>query len=281
MCGRYVRKGDKQKLAEHFHAQPNPAKLAMPDADYNVAPTTQQPIIRQSRESGEREMVLARWGLIPFFTKDLSKIKGLSTINARAESITKASTWREPMKKRRCIIPAHAFYEWGKAGKPPKQPYAFELSNGNPIGFAGLWDAWKDKGGHWLQSFAIVTTEANELMAPIHPRMPVILHPRDYDRWLDREETERLPIDLLRPFESDEFSKREVEPLARELRERVHRWVGIPTCVGIAPTKTLAKVANFIAKKRPQYRGVFDLRSASVRAELLHTVPVDEVWGIG
>jgi len=92
MCGRYVRRGDKQKLADHFHAQSNPAELAMPDADYNVAPTTHQPIIRQSRESGEREMVLARWGLIPFFTKDLSEIRGLSTINARAESITKAST---------------------------------------------------------------------------------------------------------------------------------------------------------------------------------------------
>jgi DNA polymerase V len=78
-----------------------------------------------------------------------------------------------------------------------------------------------------------------------------------------------------------EFAEREVEPLARALRERVHRWVGIPTCVGIAPTKTLAKVANFIAKKRPQYRGVCDMRSSQVRAELLHTVPVDEVWGIG
>ena len=78
-----------------------------------------------------------------------------------------------------------------------------------------------------------------------------------------------------------EFNEREVEPLSRELRERVHRWVGIPTCVGIAPTKTLAKVANFIAKKRPQYRSVCDLRSSQVRAELLPTVPVDEVWGIG
>ena len=78
-----------------------------------------------------------------------------------------------------------------------------------------------------------------------------------------------------------EFREREVEPLARELRDRVHRWIGIPTCVGIAPTKTLAKVANFLAKKRPQYRGVCDLRSSSIRAELLPTVPVDEVWGIG
>lgn len=82
MCGRYVRRGDKQKLAEHFRAKPNPPELPLPDADYNVAPTTHQPIIRQSREKGERELVLARWGLVPFFTKDLKDIKGLSTINA-------------------------------------------------------------------------------------------------------------------------------------------------------------------------------------------------------
>lgn len=92
-----------------------------------------------------------------------------------------------------------------KEGKPPKQPYAFEVSSGGLFAFAGLWDAWKDAEGHWLQSFAIVTTEANELMVPIHPRMPVILHARDYDRWLAREETERLPIYLLRPFESEEM----------------------------------------------------------------------------
>ena len=202
MCGRYVRKGDKQKIAEAFRAEFNPVDFPVAAADYNIAPTTFQPIIRESRESGEREMVLARWGLVPFFTKELSDIKGLSTINARAETITKAPTWREPFKKRRCLVPAQSFYEWPKEGKPPKQPYIFELSNGNPMAFAGLWDAWKDKDGQWLQSFAIVTTEANELLAWMHPRMPVILEPRDYDRWLDRGETERVPIDLLRPFDA-------------------------------------------------------------------------------
>ncbi len=107
MCGRYVRRSDKQKIAEYFHAPPVPAELPLPGEDYNVAPTTFQPIVRQSRESGEREIVLARWGLVPFFTKQLSDIKSLSTINARSESITKAPTWREPMKKRRCIVPCH------------------------------------------------------------------------------------------------------------------------------------------------------------------------------
>ncbi len=109
MCGRYVRKSDKQKLAEHFRAQPNPPELPMPDADYNVAPTTHQPIIRQSKETGDRELILARWGLVPFFTKDLKDVKGLSTINARSETITKAPTWREPFKKRRCLVPVTAF----------------------------------------------------------------------------------------------------------------------------------------------------------------------------
>ncbi len=148
----------------------------------------------------------------------MSDIKGLSTINARVESILKAPTWREPMKKRRCIVPATSFYEWSKVSPPLKQPYSFELANGQPLGFAGLWDAWKNKAGHWLQSFAIVTTEANELMSRVHPRMPVILYPRDYDRWLDREETEQLPLDLLRPLESDEMEMHEADPKVGNVR---------------------------------------------------------------
>ena len=218
MCGRYVRRGDKQKTSEAFRAAPNPAEMPMLEADYNIAPSTYQPIICESRESGEREMVLARWGLVPFFTKELSDIKGLSTINARAETILTAPTWREPFKRRRCLVPASAFYEWPKEGKPPKQPFIFELANGNPMAFAGLWDAWKDKDGHWLQSFAIVTTEANELLSWMHPRMPLILHARDYDRWLDRGETERLPVDLLRPFDAAAMKMHTANQKVRNVR---------------------------------------------------------------
>ena len=107
MCGRYIRRSDKQRLAEHFHAHPLPADLPMPDPDYNVAPMSYQPIIRQSRDTGDRELILARWGLIPFFTKDLKDlkdVKGLTTINARSETITTAPTWREPFRKRRAWI---------------------------------------------------------------------------------------------------------------------------------------------------------------------------------
>lgn len=218
MCGRYARRGEKQKIAEWFHAGNNIADIPIADEDYNVAPTTHQPILRQSRESGERELILARWGLVPFFTKNLKDVKALSTINARAETITRSPTWREPMKKRRCIVPASAFYEWPKEGRSPKQPYAFELADSRLFGFAGIWDAWKDHDGKWLQSFAIITTEANELMASIHPRMPVILHPRDYTRWLDRDQTEQPPTDLLRPYEPEGMTMHEANPKVGNVR---------------------------------------------------------------
>jgi len=215
MCGRYARRGDKQKIVEAFHVKDVP-DFAMPEADYNIAPTTFQPIIRDSRETGEREMVLARWGLIPFFTKELSEIKGLSTINAKSEGIATSRTWREPFRKRRCLVPASAFYEWDKKGE--KKPYTIDLANGRMFAFAGLWDAWKDKDGRWLQSYAIVTTAANELMASIHDRMPVILRPRDYDRWLDREPSEQPPLDLLRPLPSDEMEMRPANPAVGNVR---------------------------------------------------------------
>jgi len=156
---------------------------------------------------------IAALGLVPFFAVDLKAFSGFSTINARAENITSSRTYREPFKKRRCLVPASGFYEWRRSGDPlgPKKgqvrvPYGFDLVNGHMMAFAGLWDAWKDPAnGAWLQSYTVITTEANELMALVHDRMPVILHPRDFDRWLDREPTHQPPIDLLRPFPAEEL----------------------------------------------------------------------------
>jgi putative SOS response-associated peptidase YedK len=210
MCGRYYRKSDKQKIAEAFHAS-KVDDFVLPPWDYNVAPTSMQPIIRASRDTGERELVSLRWGLVPFFATDLKAFKGFSTINARAETITTSRTYREPFKKRRCLVPASGFYEWKKLDAKNKQPFAFDLTNGKMMAFAGLWDAWKDPAnGQWLQSYTIITTDANELMAPVHDRMPVILHPRDFDRWIDREPTDQPPVDLLRPFPADEMEAFEV-----------------------------------------------------------------------
>ena len=152
-----------------------------------------------------------RWGLIPFHAKSLDAYKGVSTINARAQTITKG-LWKRPFERHRCLIPADGFYEWKatsgatEKAKPKKQPFAFSLRDNEPFAFAGRWDAWRDPAtpdGPWLQSFSIVTTDANELMSTVHTRMPLILHPRDYARWLDRSPEHQLPVDLLRPFESE------------------------------------------------------------------------------
>jgi putative SOS response-associated peptidase YedK len=111
-----------------------------------------------------------------------------------------------PFLKRRCLVPADGFYEWRRVDEKTPQPFAIRMKDDGPFAFAGLWDAWKAKDGTWLQSYSIVTTDANELLisARIHDRMPVILHPKDYDRWLDRE-GQRPPTDLLRPYEAAEM----------------------------------------------------------------------------
>lgn len=205
MCGRYYRRSDKQRIAEAYRVGEIPFDLVLPDWDFNVAPTTFQPVIRQSRDSGQRELVLMRWGMVPYFTKNLADIKGISTINAKAEGIEKSPTWRVPLLRRRCLVPADGFYEWKRIDEKTRKPFAIHRKSDEPLAFAGLWDAWKAPDGTWLQSYSIITTEANELMARIHSRMPVILHPRDYDRWLEREE-QRAPVDLLRPFDAEELA---------------------------------------------------------------------------
>jgi len=212
MCGRYYSRRQKQEIAERMRVKNVFAEPYAPN--YNVAPTTFQPIVRQERDTHEREMVLARWGLVPFFAKSLADFKGFSTFKARAEGITTAATWRGPFKTRRCIVPVDGFYEWkalNDSKKLKKQPYAISLRGRELMTFAGLWDTWKEpkpagESLHtpdtWLQSFAIITIEANEIMAPIHTRMPVILAQRDWARWLDRDPDAPPPIDLLRPFRS-------------------------------------------------------------------------------
>lgn len=102
------------------------------------------------------------------------------------------------------MAPADGFYEWQKIDPKTKKPFFYSLNNGEPFAFAGLWDAWKDpSNGEWLLSFAIITTEPNELTGQVHDRMPVILHPRDYDRWLERGTVDQPPVDLLRPFDAE------------------------------------------------------------------------------
>jgi putative SOS response-associated peptidase YedK len=143
------------------------------------------------------------WGLIPYWAEDPKKL-GVSTINAKAESLMEKRMWREPLERRRCLVPADGFYEWQKFDSKVKQPWAIALKGDEPLAFAGLWDRWRsaDKKTE-LESFSIITTGANEVTSPMHARMPVILMPRDYARWLSREDGGRPPVDLLRPYESE------------------------------------------------------------------------------
>lgn len=224
MCGRYFRGSKKQEIAERFGAG-----RVFEDplvADYNIAPSTFQPVIRLGKETGEREMVLLRWGMIPHFASSLKEFKAIATFNARAESLSRSATWREPFQRRRCLIPADGFYEWAelpaltargatlsapstpspphsRSSKTMRQPYAVTLQDGAMMAIAGLWDAWKEpkrspqEVDRWLQSFALVTTEASAGMEAIHTRMPLILREQDWEQWLDRDASQPSPLHLL------------------------------------------------------------------------------------
>lgn len=196
MCGRFARRSTREVLADWFGVDLDETPPFAPS--YNIAPQSVQPVIRLGRDSGAPEIALLRWGLVPFWAKD-AKI-GYSTINARAEEAAAKPAFREALRRRRCLVPADAFYEWQRGNERNKQAFAIALKNNEPYAFAGLWETWRAKDGGLLETFTILTTDANEIVKPVHHRMPVILARKDYDRWLEPSTAERLPLDLLRPF---------------------------------------------------------------------------------
>ena len=137
-----------------------------------------------------------KWGLIPYWCADPKG--GRKPINAKSETVATLPTFRDAYRRRRCILPVDAFYEW-RASKGGKQPYAIAMKDRSPFGIAGIWENWKNPEGEWVRTFAILTTPANELVGTIHDRMPAILAPAAYDRWVG---TEPDPRDLLKPFPS-------------------------------------------------------------------------------
>jgi putative SOS response-associated peptidase YedK len=201
MCGRFARRSTQQVLADWFGVELEDMPWFAPS--YNVAPQSVQPVVRQNRDTGAREFALMRWGLVPFWAKDAKF--GYSTINARAEEAPAKPAYREAFKKRRCLVPADAFYEWQRPDAKTKFPYAIALKGGQPFALAGLWERWQPKEGAPLETFTILTTDPNPLMEPIHNRMPVILDPADYARWLEPGDPARPPVDLLRPFPAEEM----------------------------------------------------------------------------
>ena len=176
MCGRFVITSAPEALRRllAYKEQPNfPPR-------YNIAPTQPIPVVRL--EQGERHFALVRWGLIPSWVKDPKQFALL--INARLEGLVEKPSFRVAMKRRRCLIPADGFYEWKKEGKT-KQPYFIRAKSREPFAFAGLWETWTDRDGGEIETAAIVTCAANETLAPVHDRMPVIVQPEHCDTWLD------------------------------------------------------------------------------------------------
>ena len=178
MCGRYRLSRRKQLIAEYFETE---SEVDW-EPRYNIAPSQDVGIIRQNLSTGKRRFSRARWGLIPSWAND-AKI-GLSTINARAETVTDKPAFRDAFTSGRCLIPADGFYEWQRSGKE-KQPFHFGMHDDSLFAFAGLWDRWTDPTGTVLESCSILTTTANSLLANLHHRMPVILPKDKYDLWLD------------------------------------------------------------------------------------------------
>jgi putative SOS response-associated peptidase YedK len=197
MCGRFAQRSDPKRLAKEFEV----AEVPQAEVRYNVAPT--QNILGVRMVSDEREMTFFKWGLIPAWAKDTSM--GARLINARSETVEEKPSFRQAFKQRRCIIPADGFYEWRREGGK-KQPYFFHMRDERPFGFAGLWERWEGDGGQVINSCTILTTEANEVLRPVHDRMPVILHPDDYELWLDVDARKHdLVKELLRPYAAGEM----------------------------------------------------------------------------
>jgi putative SOS response-associated peptidase YedK len=191
MCGRFTLRTRAGQIAEEFKL------AAVPDLPlrYNIAPTQRVATVRQVG-SGDRQLDLLHWGLIPAWADD-PKI-GNRMINARADGVATKPSFRSAFKQRRCLVVADGFYEWQKTGAH-KQPFYVRRPDGRPFAFAGLWEHWR-RSELAIDSCTIITTDANELMRPVHDRMPVILQPEDYDLWLDPGVQAREKLEpLLRP----------------------------------------------------------------------------------
>jgi putative SOS response-associated peptidase YedK len=197
MCGRYRLSRRKQIIEEHFDTVTGEEDWT---PRYNIAPTQPVPIIRQHPKEPRRELSLVRWGLIPSWAKDPSGAARM--INARSETAATLPAFRDAMKSRRCIVPADGFYEWKRAGKT-RQPFCFEVHDGELFAFAGLWERWKQPDGTWVKTCAILTTTPNAVTAAIHDRMPVILNADSYDLWLDPGMTDvGAASELLKPCDA-------------------------------------------------------------------------------
>jgi len=216
LCGRFVKKSSEEELRKRFGFDDSLGGVML-EPRYNIAPSQEHPVLIVNQD--RRLLKMMRWGLVPYWSKD-PKI-GYKMINARSEGIEEKPSFRGPLKKRRCLVIADGFYEWYKPDKKTKIPYYFSLKSGEPFAFAGLWDLW-EKGDEPLYTFTIITTSPNELMEPIHNRMPAILTQNDEARWLDPEITEsKAVLSLLKPYDAEKMECFKVSTIVNSPRNDV------------------------------------------------------------
>ena len=228
MCGRFVSTHSAEEIASYFGATVEAEEVP---ANYNVAPTNDILAVVDAGD-GEFSIRAFQWGLVPLWAKDV-KI-GSSMINARAETIADKPAYKGVFKKYRCLIPMDGFYEWqagreggpvGKNGKPIKQPMFIHRADGEPLAVAGMWSAWRPKDSPpdtpWLHTCTIITTSANNTMAPVHDRMPVILPASAWQKWLDPTETDLESLQaLLVPAPDDLLVLRKVSTDVNNVRNK-------------------------------------------------------------
>ncbi|HHH44146.1 MAG TPA: SOS response-associated peptidase [Gammaproteobacteria bacterium] len=217
MCGRYNLITDAEALVDFFDITRSGLDASWSEPHYNLAPGQPVPVVRAGPVG--RELVPARWGLVPHWSKE-SRPK-YSTINARAETVAEKPAYREAFRRKRCLIPATGFYEWKHTGEG-KNPYHIRLAGGGLFAFAGLWDHWP-KGDEGFDSCSIIVTDANAAMRPVHERMPVILNPALYNAWLNPAHGNRAQLQsMLVPW----TGALEIYPVSQRVNSPKHNDAG-------------------------------------------------------
>jgi putative SOS response-associated peptidase YedK len=214
MCGRYVSSSSVAVLESYLAV--DEVRTEPLEEKFNVAPTDKVYAVVQRED--KRILGALEWGLVPWFSKE--RKSGAKMINARAESVASKPAFRRAFERRRCLIPADGFYEWKRRPDQPKQPYFISGADGRPLVFAGLWEVWRESDdAEPVRTCTIITTSANELLKPIHDRMPVVLAPERWDEWLDPAITEPdLLGGLLVPAPDDLFALRPVSTRVNSVR---------------------------------------------------------------
>jgi len=196
MCGRFSIAKERDEIEDRFEIHIDPAMFTK---NYNAAPSQILPIITNEEQE---QASFHKWGLIPHWAKD--ETIGNKLINARGETIAEKPSFRDAAEKRRCLVITDGFYEWQRSGGE-KQPYRITLADESLFTFAGLWESWKAEDGREVRTFTIITTEPNELMKPIHNRMPVMLTPDNERVWISDESLEDV-MHLLKPYDEKEMN---------------------------------------------------------------------------